>query len=820
MLSFSSADLLADYIVTQVDYPGNVDTMLWAINNNGQIVGISAIFNSPSDIGLSFLANINASLGPSIQEPGSTATAPSLGIDASGNVVGFAFGAGLFLRSPAGEFTQIPNPPGAGTQVPSSAISGNGSIVTSVGTNIYSWNGVSYSAPITVPGAFDLNGLLTVAVPGVDNSGNMVGHAAGNGFSFYRDQTGFFQTIYVPGAFQTVVYGMNNLGQAVGFYQDDTIFQGLIWNGGSNFVTLSYPGAQSTTWTGIDDAGELVGFYNDSQNVAHGLIAVSDPKPPVLISPGRNATDVVLTPTLSWNPVSGATSYDVYFGTSSAPPFVSNTSETSYQPGNLVSGACYFWRVAARNGSKSTSSAAWSFATPGCGDSSQPPRIPALLYPPTGAIVAAPTLSWDPVSEATSYDVYLGTSSTPLFYRNTTANAHATGLLQSGSVYFWRIVAKNTAGSTSSPTWSFTVPSSPYGGRAPVLVSPPSGATGISQPVTLTWTAESEAPYDVYFGLTNPPPFVANTTETSYGVKSLAPGATYFWRIVANGTASSETWSFTVVPGGPNKTFVATTGSDANDCSENSYCRTLARALAATNPGGEVVVVSSGGYGPATITQAVTITAIGVDASITALPGQHGLAVNTTGDVTITGLNLNGGGTGIDGIWVRAVGTLRLYNMQIQSFADNGIEFTGLGGALAVYDSKLSDSGHDGLLLQNGFAQAYVQNTAFDNNAFAGADSLVGNMTIVDSSAHYNQYGFYANGGEVTLQNDRSAFNSNGIAASGTGKLSFADCLISDNATAWSVVSGGTISASNPGTSLVTPGQATVGALSAPTVIQ
>ena len=102
-----------------------------------------------------------------------------------------------------------------------------------------------------------------------------------------------------------------------------------------------------------------------------------------------------------------------------------------------------------------------------------------------------------------------------------------------------------------------------------------------------------------------------------------------------------------------NRSFVATTGNDVNTCSASAYCRTFTRALAVTNSGGEIVVVNSGGYGPATITQAVTITAIGIDASITQTTGgQNALTINTTGNVTITGLNLFGGGTGANGVLV------------------------------------------------------------------------------------------------------------------------------------------------------------------------
>src|SRR5271169_468531 len=111
-----------------------------------------------------------------------------------------------------------------------------------------------------------------------------------------------------------------------------------------------------------------------------------------------------------------------------------------------------------------------------------------------------------------------------------------------------------------------------------------------------------------------------------------------------------------------NRSFVATTGNDANSCSAAAFCRSFEAALAVTNPGGEIVVVNSGGYGPMTISQPVVITAIGIDASITqTTAGQQAINITTNGEVTITGLNLNGGGTGQAGVSAGNVGFLRLY---------------------------------------------------------------------------------------------------------------------------------------------------------------
>ena len=66
--------------------------------------------------------------------------------------------------------------------------------------------------------------------------------------------------------------------------------------------------------------------------------------------------------TLSWPAVSGATSYDVYFGTSPNPPLAaSNVSGTSYNAGVLGIGT-YYWQIIPKNGAGSASGCAvWSF---------------------------------------------------------------------------------------------------------------------------------------------------------------------------------------------------------------------------------------------------------------------------------------------------------------------------------------------------------------------------------------------------------------------------------------------------------------------------
>ena len=86
-----------------------------------------------------------------------------------------------------------------------------------------------------------------------------------------------------------------------------------------------------------------------------------------------------------------------------------------------------------------------------------------------------------------------------------------------------------------------------------------------------------------------------------------------------------------------NRVFVsARSGNNANSCDNIATpCQTFAGAVTQLNPDGEVIVLDSGGYGPVTITQGVTIEA---PAGVTAFvhpPSGDAITVNagtSTGD--------------------------------------------------------------------------------------------------------------------------------------------------------------------------------------------
>ena len=77
--------------------------------------------------------------------------------------------------------------------------------------------------------------------------------------------------------------------------------------------------------------------------------------------------------------------------------------------------------------------------------------------------------------------------------------------------------------------------------------NPADGVAYVATNATLSWTAGSYATsHDVYFGTTNPPPFVQNQTGTTFN-PVMAADTTYYWRIdeVDGGTYTGDVWSFT-----------------------------------------------------------------------------------------------------------------------------------------------------------------------------------------------------------------------------------------------------------------------------------
>jgi PLD-like domain len=237
-------------------------------------------------------------------------------------------------------------------------------------------------------------------------------------------------------------------------------------------TVTGFKSADGSTWTQVGtatitlpstaNAGLVVSSHTTSalNTSTFDSVAVtpagggSVPGTPTSPSPANSATGVNPSPTLTWSS-SGATTYDVAFGTSNPPPSITaGQSAASYSPGTLPTGTTFFWQIAAHNSVGDTNGPIWSFTTAA---SLPPPGTPTNPAPASGAtgVSTAPTLTWS-ASGATTYDVKFGTSNPPASVTTGQSGAsYTTPPLANSTTYFWQIIANNGTGSTAGPIWSF-----------------------------------------------------------------------------------------------------------------------------------------------------------------------------------------------------------------------------------------------------------------------------------------------------------------------------------------------------------------------------
>ena len=131
----------------------------------------------------------------------------------------------------------------------------------------------------------------------------------------------------------------------------------------SSFLSNGFPGGLSIHDVGT--AGDTITFKVDA------IAPCGQPGPFSLTSPADGANLATSTSTtLAWGASSGATSYDVYFGTSINPPLLGNQTGTSAGV-TVAAGSTYFWRVVAKNSCSQVlapASGTWAFNVGGSGN--------------------------------------------------------------------------------------------------------------------------------------------------------------------------------------------------------------------------------------------------------------------------------------------------------------------------------------------------------------------------------------------------------------------------------------------------------------------
>ncbi len=160
------------------------------------------------------------------------------------------------------------------------------------------------------------------------------------------------------------------------------------------------------------------------------------------------------------------------------------------------------------------------------------------------------------------------------------------------------------------------------------------------------------------------------------------------------------------------ETWVSGTGSDAGTCPITAPCRTFAFAHGQTSNNGAINVLSSGNFGPLTITKPISIVADGVEAVINTGAGGAGIIVQAGASavVSLRGLTIDLRGTANHGIHFLSGAALHVQDSVIRK-ANDGIRFTPASGTseLFVADTAVADSNGRGIsVVPTGSANARV----------------------------------------------------------------------------------------------------------------
>lgn len=259
-------------ITLQYPWPSPVATTAYGVNNAGQIVG-GFVDASSKSRGFWQSAPGGAYSTPPIEAAPGALSTTAYAINSAGQIVGmFIDGSG---QSRGFLLTGSTNGAG-GTFTPIDV-----TLPGAVGTVLYGINDGGQIVGAYLDASHNSHGFTLTGIT----------FASGTGLPNLTNAR-FTQVDAISlAATQTVIYGINNTGRAVGAYVDgsgkfrgfsvvfaSTDVSNLV---GATFKSIAFPGAVETWAHGINDSGEIVGNWDDNVGISHGFLLVGDTLSPL-----------------------------------------------------------------------------------------------------------------------------------------------------------------------------------------------------------------------------------------------------------------------------------------------------------------------------------------------------------------------------------------------------------------------------------------------------------------------------------------------------------------------------------------------------------
>lgn len=263
---------------------------LLAINSTGRIAGYfgSGLHGHPNKGYV-----VSRPYGPrsfsGVNVPTSSQTQVT-GINDKGVVVGFfsrtnkgnpALNSDIGFYFKGGKFHKVTFPTGNVSNPPVNQLLGVNNAGVAVGfffdalgqAHAYRYSTISHKFQM-----LNINGSANATATAISSSGTIAGfytNSGGRVVGFLLHPGGQIVTMARPGADVTQALGVNKSGLVVGTYTVGSRTFGFTWQAGRGFRTVSDPnGVGSTVVNGVNNAGDLVGFYTDRNGNTNGMLAI------------------------------------------------------------------------------------------------------------------------------------------------------------------------------------------------------------------------------------------------------------------------------------------------------------------------------------------------------------------------------------------------------------------------------------------------------------------------------------------------------------------------------------------------------------------
>lgn len=202
------------------------------------------------------------------------------------------------------------------------------------------------------------------------------------------------------------------------------------------------------------------------------------------------------------------------------------------------------------------------------------------------------------------------------------------------------------------------------------------------------------------------------------------------------------------------RTYLSSTGSDANPCTVAQPCRLLPAALGAVADGGEVWILDSANFnaGGVPIAKNVSISSVpGQLGSVVAVAGNPGIAITAPVKVTLRNLAItnNAANPGNTGVVVGPGATLLVDGCTVSNVPNAGIQ-ADAGATLHVRNSTVRNNGFFGITVGDGSTLDVTRSVVVGHDGGGIVASSASNATttvsVTDSTVSGNGPGISGSG--------------------------------------------------------------------------